>query len=351
MAWKVFISAAIFGLLLGIAATWLLVAPGSTIRQPPSDISSSSNAGNQNNSASTTNIYAHNLRLHQGDNFRVYVQWLRGHLVSVRKGATPSFDDPESFYLDVTNGVIRANIGDVCNYLNAKSKGSSLTDLKIAGTGDQVTITGNFHKGLTLPVELIGTLKPASNNRIQVQVTKINVLKIPFKAVLGGLHLTLSSMIRSGAIPGIEVDGDKLYLEANQLLPPPHIRGQITSVSIASPDLEAVYGDVTKDEERVGQWRNFLQLKNGTLAFGKLTMQKTDLMLIDVSSDPWFDLDLAHYEAQLVNGYTRMTPDQGLQIFMPDVSDIKADQVSRISIEWFKDRNVPPPAELIPAKH
>jgi hypothetical protein len=41
------------------------------------------------------------------------------------------------------------------------------------------------------------------------------------------------------------------------------------------------------------------------LDFGKLTMRHVDLTMIDASQDPWFDLDLVNYQAQLVNGYTR----------------------------------------------
>jgi len=51
-------------------------------------------------------------------------------------------------------------------------------------------------------------------------------------------------------------------------------------------------------------------------------MHHVDLVMIDISNDAWFDLDLANYQAQLVNGYTRMTPQAGLQIFMPDLDNL-----------------------------
>ena len=60
-----------------------------------------------------TNVYAHNLMLRRGPDFRVYVRWLRGQMVRTRPDDDPSFDDPESFNLVITNGVLRANIGDI----------------------------------------------------------------------------------------------------------------------------------------------------------------------------------------------------------------------------------------------
>ena len=80
-------------------------------------------------------------------------------------------------------------------------------------------------------------------------------------------------------------------------------------------------------------------------------MKHVDLIMIDISDDAWFDLDLANYQEQLVNGYTRMTPQAGLQIFMPDLDNIprnKSNQNTRI--EWLKNRNLPPPPEVTPKK-
>ena len=71
--------------------------------------------------------------------------------------------------------------------------------------------------------------------------------------------------------------------------------------------------------------------------------------VIDLSDDAWFDLDLLHYQDQLVNGYTRMTPLAGLQIFMPDLDALKKKKASKeINIEWMKNRNISPPPDVTP---
>jgi len=78
-------------------------------------------------------------------------------------------------------------------------------------------------------------------------------------------------------------------------------------------------------------------------------MHQVDLVMIDMSNDAWFDLDLAHYQEQLVNGYTRMTPQAGLQIFMPDLDELRHDKANEsISMEWLKNRNTPPPSNVTP---
>src|SRR5262249_39811779 len=64
-------------------------------------------------SSAPTSVYAHNLMLRKGPDFRIYVRWLRGNMVRTRRDVHPTFDDPESFLVEIKIGVIRANIGDI----------------------------------------------------------------------------------------------------------------------------------------------------------------------------------------------------------------------------------------------
>lgn len=293
-----------------------------------------------------TNVYAHNLMLRKGPSFRVYVRWLRGEIVRTGRNVDPSFDEPESFVLDVKTGVIHTNVGDLTNFLNEALAKSPLTNVALSGDGDQLRMRGTLHKIVPLPVEITGNIGVAPGNRIRLQITNLSVLKIPFKGLLADTHLTVSSLFHS-AIPGVEVSGNDIFFDPVKLLPPPHIRGELTSVRIVNPDVEEVYGNATEDVEKVAEWRNFLRFRGGTLDFGKLTMHDVDVIMVDLSNDAWFDLDLARYQEQIVNGYTRMTPQAGLQIFMPDLETIpKTRQNQQISMEWLKNRNLAPPRDI-----
>jgi hypothetical protein len=69
--------------------------------------------------------------------------------------------------------------------------------------------------------------------------------------------------------------------------------------------------------------------------------------LVNLSDDPWFDLDLNNYQNQLVNGCTRMTAEAGLQIFMPDLDTLpKNKSAQNINMEWLRHRNLPPPPDV-----
>ena len=295
-----------------------------------------------------TNVQAHNLMLRKGPDFRVYVRWLRGQMVRTRRDVDPSFDDPESFVLNIKTGVLRANVGDINNFLNGSGSGNSpLKNITLSGNGNQFKLRGTVRKIIPLPVELTGTIAAASDNRIQMHITKLSVLNLPLKGLLGRIHVAPSDIFHARATSGIEVSGDDIFLDTQKLLPPPHLRGELTGVRIDNPDLEETYGNVQNAVTQVEQWRNFLQLRGGTIEFGKLTMHHVDLMMIDISNDAWFDLDLTHYQEQLVNGFTRMTPQAGLLIFMPDLDELPRTKANQsISMEWLKHRNAPPPPDI-----
>ncbi len=269
-------------------------------------------------------------------------------MARTRGNVVPSFDDPESFALDIKTGVLRANIGDISNFLNTPGAANApLSKITLSGDGDQVKLKATLQKVVPLPIEVDGTISVASGNRIQVHVTKVNALKIPLKGLLGGMRISVSDLFNAKGMPGVVVTGDDIFFDTQQFLPPPHIRGELTKVRLVNPDLEEIYGDAQSDVERVEQWRNFLRLSGGSIDFGKLTMHHVDLIMIDISNKAWFDLDLTHYQDQLVNGYTRMTPQAGLQIFMPDLSDLPKNKANQnVSIEWLKNRNIPPPANI-----
>ena len=300
-----------------------------------------------------TRIHAHNLLLRKGPDFRIYVRWLNGQLVRTNQNVDPSLDEPNSFVLEVQQGVVHAQMADISHFMNSGAgPDTPLRDISITGDKDHISLHGTIHKlHIPLPIALEGAVSASPDGRIHLQVNHLSVLKVPLKGVLGSFHLTIADLMGGKKIPGIEATGNDLYFDTQTLLPAPHIHGKLSTVHVVNPDIVVMYGDNAKDDvARTEQWHNFLALKGGTLGFGKLTMHQVDLIMIDASKDPWFDLDLVNYQAQLVYGYTRMTPQAGLQIFMPDLDELPQQQAPKaVTAQWIKDRSLPPPPAGLPA--
>jgi hypothetical protein len=294
-----------------------------------------------------TLVYAHNLMLLKGPDFRIYIDWIAGKLVRTRQEVNPSFDDPDSFVLQIDKGIIHANIGDISNYLNhTLASDAPLKNISIVPDGEQVKIRGTVKKIIPLPIEIAGTPAATQGGLVRLNVAKISVLKIPMKGILGHLDVKLQDLVKSTNMPGVEVTDNDIIFDTEKLLPPPHIHGQLTTVRVRVPDIEVIYGNAPVDPS-LGQWHNFIRFRNGALDFGKLTMHHVDLTMIDAANEPWFDLDLVNYQSQLVSGTTRMTAQAGLEIYMPSLKDRAIRQPNRsVTLEWLKNRNTSLPPDV-----
>lgn len=261
----------------------------------------------------------------------------------------PTFDEPASFVLDIQDAVISTSLSDLSRALNdGMLKGSPLEHVSLAAQGDQLKLSGTLNKGIPLPIEMISDVASSPDGRIRMHIQRMRVLRLPVAGLLKAFDLKTGDLVSPKGAQGVQVVGNDIYFDPEVILPQPRKRGKLTSVKVVKETLVEVYGSGERDVQRTAQWRNFLRLKGGILAFGKLTMHNVDIAMIDVSSDAWFKFDLSHYQEQLVNGYTRMTPQAGLQIFMPDIDKVPQTKANQnISLEWAKDRNLPPPPDVL----
>ena len=337
------------GIVILCAISFFLGRRGS---RAPAAIDANTPVAAANNTASApvepTRVYAHNLLLRKGSHFRVYVRWIRGRMLSTSSGRNPSFDEPNSFVLEIDKGLINVKLADIADFLNNDASNKApLKNIKITSEDGQIRLQGTVHKVISLPVRLDGTLTPLPDGRLKYHLVKLNVLKVPMKGLLGLFHVDLADLASKSQTPGVQIVDNDVFFDTERLLPPPHIHGHITTVNATANDLTVIYGNAGADEQSLAQWHNFLRLAGGNLDFGKLTMHQVDLTMIDATKDPWFDLDLVNYQAQLVYGTTRMTEKAGLEIYMPDVDNLPAQQSPKgVTLQWLKNRNTAPPLDV-----
>jgi len=297
-----------------------------------------------------TNVQMHNVILYERPGFQLRVRWLRGQMHPTHLGVIPSFDEPDSFVLDIQDGVIATSLAQISAMLNGGLlKDTPLENISLADQNNQLKLNGTLHKGIPLPIEMISEVSAAPDGRICLHVVKMRILKLPVIGLLQSFHAKVGDLVGAKGAEGVQVTNDDIYIDPERILPAPAIHGKLTHAHIGrkSGDLITVFGEARPEVNRVRQWRNFIRLWGGTLNFGKLTMHHTDLMLIDASDDEWFNFDLTRYQEQLVNGRIQMTPEAGLRIFMPDIEKIPRTAANRlINPEWMKNRNLPPPADV-----
>jgi hypothetical protein len=347
--------------LLGIAALPACSRPQAPVTNnlqtpahPESAVEAAANppSSSETPAALKTKVLMHNVMLTEKPGFHLRVRWLRGEMQPTHRGEIASFDDPNSFTVNVEAGVIASSFSEISGLLNGGLlSGMPLQNVALAPAGQQIKLTGTLHKGVSMPVELTGDIGVAPDGRIRLHVVKIRVLKLPVKGLLHAFHVNLVDVVGTNHGRAVEVAGDDLYLDAAQIVPAPALRGRLMDAHVGkkSGDLITVFGAPRPEVMEVKQWRNFIRLYGGTLSFGKLTMHHTDLFLIDASADEWFNFDLTRYQEQLVNGRIQMTPQAGLRVFMPDIQNIPTTAANRaINLQWMKNRNIAPPVAVTP---
>jgi len=170
-----------------------------------------------------------------------------------------------------------------------------------------------------------------SDGKLRLHPTSMKAAGIIPKGVLDFFGLHLKSLLKVRPESPMQVSGDDLLLDPARVLPPPRIRGKLTRAWIADGLVFEQFGAEKPTHSITPPLasRNFMYYRGGTLRFGKLTMIDAALMLVDEDPSDPFDFSPAQYKDQLVAGYSKNTPDNGLVTRMPDLSDIAKRRAAR----------------------
>lgn len=261
-----------------------------------------------------------NVIYHFTDSIAVHISRLHGRLVP--KGDFPIFDDKNSFTLEIGTAQISITPDSLANTLNAYVFAKNDAPLKGLAirieNSSRLRIEGKLHGKGDVPFEMAGTLKAAPEGRIRLHAEGFKALHVPVKGIMDLLGVEAADLIKTGKMPGVQVEKDDLILDASALLPPPHISGQVTDVRLENGKIVLVFGRSDGAMPMHVRPANYMAFRGNRLRFGKLTMRDSDMVLIDMDPKDPFDFFFDHYQEQLVAGYTKETPSYGLRVFMRD---------------------------------
>lgn len=192
--------------------------------------------------------------------------------------------------------------------------------LSVSTVGDRIKLTGEMHKGIDLPFELIGTLAATPEGQIRIHADKIESVHLPVKGLMHLFGQDLSKLINLKEAQGVKVAGDDIIMFPSRIIPPPRIQGKVVSVRVEGPNIVQVFGSDHAPKELAPPPKadNYIFHRGGTLRFGKLTMSDADLAIVDADPRNPFEFYLDKYNVQLVAGYSKTTRSGGLVVFMPD---------------------------------
>jgi hypothetical protein len=291
------------------------------------------NSGRQSDD-SDVRVEMKNVDFHLTDRIVVHIASLEGTL-QPNGGQIPVFDDKNSFAVNADTANVtmstRALTNDLNDFVFAKPD-APLKKLAVTTKGNQLVIKGLLASKADVPFESEGVPTVTPDGMIHIHTTKVKAVHLPVKKLMDVFGIETSSIVNTKKVPGVSVDKDDLILDPAKILPPPPIHGHLTSIAIVNGGLALRFGSPSEGSEAsdsefataCGGGQNFLAFHGGSVRFGRLTMNDTDLELLDsYPADP-FDFSIDHYQKQLTAGFAKTTDKGGLCVHMPDLKKIQA---------------------------
>jgi hypothetical protein len=268
-----------------------------------------------------------NVDLHIDAHAVMRLRSLRGEVVRTKADRIVSLDDPTSFRIRATSGLVALDgdaITALLNEIAFNYPKAPIRNLRVRIENGSVVQKGTLHKGVDIPFEMwaVPVLQP--DGRLRLHPHKLTIFSVNGLTLMHALGLHLSSMMDLSKARGVSVKGDDLFLDPLQIIPPPVVEGRLAAVRIEqdllvqefarTPD-DTIFGTRVRPDSGA---RNFVYFRGGLLRFGKLTMTDTDLLIHDADERDPFDLYFAEYNRQLVAGHTKNLPNFGLRTWMVD---------------------------------
>ena len=273
-----------------------------------------------------------NVMFHLTPEAAAHLQSVSGELWPVGKYDMPVFDDTASFELHVSQGTVSITpeaLASVMNgYVFARSD-APLKDISIKMKEGRLIIKGKLHSKGDLPFETAGELSVDGDGRLRLRSDKVKALKVPVKKVMSLFGIELANVINTSKIPGMDTDKNDVIVDLATLLPPPHIRGRIASTRLERDAIVVVYGarktpvsSGTVERADAPLSGNYMLFLGHRVKFGKLTMEDTDLAVIDLDPKDPLDWYQDRYKDQLAAGNSKITEKFGLRAYVKDFAKL-----------------------------
>ena len=259
------------------------------------------------------------------------IKGIRGALIPAGKDSLPVFDDPTSFSIRIRDGEIAidtASLGRLLTRYVFAYDGSPLRDLSVSVKDGELVQKGKLKKLVTLPFTIQARVSVTPKGEIRLEPHKVEIIGLGVRGLLDLFRLELDDLVKSNRSHGVRIVEDIVYLDPAWLLPPPRIHGHLTRLRVEPGRVVQIFGQADSAvppvrTTREGPAEHYMYFRHARLRFGKLTMNDADMLVVDGDPSTPFEFSLDRYHEQLVAGHHVTTPEDGLVVYMPDVSRLK----------------------------
>lgn len=266
-----------------------------------------------------------NVLYHFTGNIPIHIFQLEGEFICNRADGIVVFDDAKSFSLAIRSAKISVGTKALSAALNRgafAAPNAPIKNLEVSTQGQSIKMKGKLHSKGDIPFETEGTLAVTPDGQVRIQTRKIKAVHLPVKGLMDLLGVELANLVNTKQVQGLRAEGDDLILDPARIFPPPEISGKLSAIQISGDQIVQIFGKPSSSPSLARINGNYMAYRGSLLRFGKLTMNDSDLILIDQDPRDPFDFFLDHYKDQLVAGYSKTTREDGLRVYMPDYNKL-----------------------------
>lgn len=277
----------------------------------------------QRETAQNVAVQMRHVDFHVDSSIVLNIRYLRGELQPTSPEHPPFFDDKHSFTLAIDSARIAITpkaLSELLNRYTFAYPGSPLHRLSITIEKGQLRQQGSM-RGISFTV--LGDLTLTPDGELRLHPSSIKAAGIGVGGLMKFLGLHLDKLVKLKGGRGVRIEKNDFFLSPTGLLPPPLVKGRVGAVEVSDSEIVQVFQPVAGAAVKPlvvpnPKAENYMFYRGGVLRFGKLTMHDADMLIVDAEPKDPFDFFLDQYLAQLVAGYSRTTPDNGLIVVMQD---------------------------------
>ena len=270
------------------------------------------------------NLYAKNINFDVVDRIGFHIEELAATLVAKNTGEPVSFDDVESFTINIHHGKVLVSPEVLTLLFNKHILDYSprpLNKLTISTEDNYLRAEGGLRLWSTLPgndwlpAKLGGTVTLSEDNKIIYNIDEVKALGIPLAGLLKLLHVKLPwllSLDREGA----QLGSYELALDHRSVFPPPALAGNLSDVSVSPAGLHLTFSDnpdVQFDRAPVNK-DSFLWIQSGDPKLYGIVALNAQVAIVSESVTTPLRFNLYNYRQQVAEGTIRVPNQDGTLI-------------------------------------
>ncbi len=274
----------------------------------------------------SVSLYAHNVNFDFVDEIGFHVKELAATLEPKTPGEPISFDDVESFTINIHHGKVIVPPNALTALFNKHILTYSprpLDELKVTTEEDYLKASGglklwSWFPGIWLPADLGGTFSINKENKMVYDLDDVSVLGIPLVGLLKLVFVKLTYLI-SLEREGAQLGAYELTLDHRSVFPPPAIAGNLSEVRVIPAGLELTFGDNTAAtfNKAPVEKDSYLWIQSGDPRLFGIVVTNARVAVVSESDTTPLRFNLYGYRQQVADGTLQMREDGTIIATLP----------------------------------